>query len=255
MSKTYNQLSDYINWAMGLSFTVAAFLLSKDTLIEVIQNDIFRGVLTILLLAITLAVYFLYARAVQTELDLVDAVFATENVEPGELSGNYFLAIIAISVFFGAVIGNITNILFYSGAMVLYSMFDLFGVSIVIRNFTIYFGRKEFRDKPLIEKEADVLFDYYVGRPILTRIATILIFNCIAFSFSVHSYITGDELGATIAYFVMIINIVISEIAIFSWRKARNNSLQEIRDERKRYLLSERGMTSQTKETPLETEE
>ncbi len=108
--------------------------------------------------------------------------------------------------------------------------------------------------KPLIEKEADVLFDYYIGRPQLTRNAVILIFECVAFAFSIHSYITGNESGAIIAYFIIIATVVIGESTMHYWRKTRNNSLHEIKGERKQYLLTERDVTSETKEALSETE-
>lgn len=106
----------------------------------------------------------------------------------------------------------------------------------------------------MIEKEADVLFDYYIGRPQLTRSAIILIFECIAFAFSIYSNITGNELGTTIAYFIIIATVVTGEITMHYWRKTRNNSLREIKEERKQYLLTERDATSETKETLPETE-
>ena len=255
MSRTYDQLSNYINWAMGLSFTVAAFLLSKDELVDLIQNNTFRGILSIVLLLVTMGLFFLYARAVRTELDLLDTVFVSENVQTNDFSGNFFLAILAVAAFFGFLIANVTNIAYYSGAAALYSMFDMFGVSLVIRNFNILFRQKNFRNKPLIEKEADVLFDYYVGKPLLTKIAVTLIFECIAFVLSIYSIITGSELGSTIAYFLMIATFVIAEITIHSWRKTRDNSLREIKEERKQHLLSERKeVSSQTKEALSETE-
>ncbi len=256
MSKTYNQLSDYINWAMGLSFFVAAFLLSKDELVALIQNDTFSGALSIVLLLVTMGLFFLYAKAVRTELDLLDTVFVSENVQTNELSGNFFLAILAVATLGGFLIANVTNIAYYSGAAALYSMFDLFGVSLVIRNFNILLRQKNFRNKPLIEKEADVLFDYYVGKPLLTKIAVTLIFECIAFVLSIYSIIKGNELGSTIAYFIMITTIVIGEFTIYSWRKTRDNSLREIEEERKQHLLSERKeVLPQTKEALSETED
>lgn len=142
MSKTYDQLSDYINWAMGLTFTVAAFLLSKDTLLEMFQDNTFRGILSILLLFVTMALFFLYAKAVRTELDLLDTVFVSENVQTSEFSGNYFLAILAVAAFCGFLIANVTNIVFYAGAVAIYSMFDMYGGSLVIRNFNILFREK-----------------------------------------------------------------------------------------------------------------
>lgn len=256
MSKTYNQLSEYINWAMGLSIAVATFLLSKDVLVDLIQNNLFRGILSIILLLVTIGIFFLYARAVRTELDILDTVFISENVQTNDFSGNYFLAILAVAAFFGFLIANVTNIAYYSGAAALYSMFDMFGVSLVIRNFNILFRQKDFRNKPLIEKEADVLFDYYVGRPLLTRAAVILIFECIAFVLSIYSIFTGNELGSTIAYFIMIATFVVGEIAIHSWRKARDNGLREIKEERKQHLLSvDKEVLSSPKEALSGTED
>ncbi|WP_420645752.1 hypothetical protein [Candidatus Leptofilum sp.] len=240
MSKLREQLADYINYAMAIAFTVAAFLLSKDMLLDLLQQNVIRGALTITLLLVTLAMSFLYLQAVRTELDLLDNVLKSEKMQITEVSGKVYLAIIALSIFIGLLIANVTNIIYYAGIAAIYSIFDMYGQAIVIRNFNIQLHQKNYRTNiPLVEQEADVLFDYYVGKPLLVRIAATLSLECAAFALAIYSNNLNIDWGTNVAYAIIITTLITGEILIYSWRKSRDTALQEIREQRKELLISE----------------
>lgn len=228
-SKIHSQYTDYINWAIGIIFAVAAFILSKDILIDTLKSDVAKGILSIILLSVTGILVFLYASAVRTELDLLDEVLDSENIRDTEISGGVLLPMLGISVFLGLLIANVTQITYYAGIAAVYSIVDMYGQSLVIRNFMIQVQQKNYLiNKPLIEEEVKILFDYYVGRPLLTRIALIFFLECVVIGISIYADFSGFIIWNTVAYIIMILTFVIGEIVMYYWRKPRNLALNAL---------------------------
>lgn len=237
MSKIHEQYVEYVNWAIGITFSVVAFLLSKEEILELLQTDIIKGIFSIALLLITGMVFILYAKSVRHELDIMDYILDSEKIRVNDLSGNAFLFVILLSISFGFLIAFSTNILYYSVIVIIYTIIDLFGLGVVIRNLTTQFKRNVFRHVTA-KKEADILFDYYIGHPLHTRVAMLLVLRCIAFVLSIYTLFTGNMLGDIIAYIIIILTFIVSESVIYFWRKSRDVALRELRDQKKEEVLA-----------------
>jgi hypothetical protein len=200
------------------------WLFSQDKLIALVKQNSIHGILSILLLSTTVWLFFLYWKAVRVEIDLIDMAFDTDNVK--QTNGFVFIVAVALGVIFAVLIYLSTNILYYSAAVLIYSNFDLYGQANVIRHINVYIKENKIR-KPFGEKDAEILCDYYIKRPLLTKISLTLTAFCIAFIFSVIAHYEHNIIYDYIAYGIVILAIIVGEIFIKNWRRSRDQRLDE----------------------------
>lgn len=224
MSKIHDRLKDFINLSLCIMIALVTCLFSKDKLIELVRQNSIHGTLTILLLSTTVCLFFLYWKAVRVEIDLIDMAFNTDDVK--HTNGFVFIEAIALGVIFAVLIYLSTNILYYSVAVLIYSNIDLYGQANVIRHINIYIKENKIR-KPFGEDDVEILSDYYIKRPLLTKISLTLTAFCIALIFSVMAYFEHNILYEDIAYCIVILAIIIGELFIRNWRKSRDKRLDE----------------------------
>lgn len=222
MSKLYERLRDDINWVMVITVSVVSIMLSKGKFVALFQHNLVIGIFSIILLLTTIALFFLYLSAVRHELDLLESSFNSDKTKG--ITGYAFPIGIALGAFFGFLIAYSTNILIYAALAAGYSTVDLIGQSNVIRNVNIFIREGIFRP-PTGKKEADILFDYYIKRPLSTKISLTLVSFSAAFVLAGFSRLEGQKYLEYIAYGLVVLTIVIGERAIFIWRRARDRRL------------------------------
>lgn len=225
MSRIYEELRSYILLGAAITLGVAAFLLSKGKIAEQYNQDPIKGIFSSVLLAMTAFWFFSWIYAEFKELALLDSAFESEKIK--RLSGLIFPIAIALSLIFAALIAFSTNILVYSGVLTLLSVSDLYGQITVNRNFLHLFNNRQFRSKAG-EQEAQILFFYYIERPMLARIALMLVFFCGAFILAAMAHFVNNAVYRYASYLVIIITIIVNEIVIYSWRRKRDRALAVI---------------------------
>ncbi|NVL89682.1 MAG: hypothetical protein HWN69_01630 [Desulfobacterales bacterium] len=225
MSKIYQQLTDYINWCFTITVALALFLLSRQELTKLYKTDSMAALVSAILLIVTVGRFFLYLHAVRKEIDLFDVSFKTERVN--RLHGPVLPIGIALSLTFAVLIAYSTNILIYSIVALLFSVFDIYGPATVNRNLGIQILGKQFGDTKS-EQGAKILFNYYFVKPILLRVAILLVMGCFALILATCWHFTHDAAYQYSAYLTWIFSIIVGEIAIYRWRAERDEALNSL---------------------------
>jgi hypothetical protein len=224
MSRLHEVLRDYINWCIGITFALAALLLTRTEIATLYQTEPIRAVLVTILLAETLAWFFSYIYAVRHELDLLDSAFEWDK------SKNYFGFIlptgVGLALLFGGLIAFSTNILVYSALVLMLSVFDLYGQSVVIRNIGLHLFDKQFHGKGK-DKEEQILCSYYLGKPLLLRLSVILSIFCAVLVLVITARFENYPRRAFeyAAHIIIIFTILVGEVVLYRWRKDRDLKL------------------------------
>jgi hypothetical protein len=226
MSKLHERIRDYIGWGIGITFCVASLALSKDKILGLLDKDPIRGTLSIMLLIVTGSLWFLYLKAVRYEIDLIESAFDADAIR--SISGLVLPTVIGLSVVFGLLISLSTNIMLYTLIATIYSSLDLYGQNTTIRNINIFIKEELFR-QPNGRAESEALFDYYIKRPLLSKISITLVLFCVAFVLSVVGHRESKPFLEYCAYGVVMVTIVAGEIAIQTWRNSRDSQLLEVK--------------------------
>ena len=128
-----------------------------------------------------------------------------------------------LALFFGMLISISHLILIFSIIIVFYNLCDVWGGWQVSKTIRPLIDRKLAMDDCIEEKEIiKTLKLYYFGNPTLQRVITIMFCNWIAVCMSLIFYFDHNPLFRNIAYSLIILNIIISEIVIYLWRKKRD---------------------------------
>jgi hypothetical protein len=188
-------------------------------LVTIFNQNKVHGLFCIVLSVTTVILYVLYLRAVRIEIDLIDTAFDTNFVK--KASGFVLFEAIALGILFGVLIYESTEIIYYSGIAAIYSTVDLYGQNTVIRNINIFIKESRIRH-PFGKQESEILFDYYIKKPLLTKIAITLVMFCLALVLSIIAHFTNNEILTYLAYCIVILTIVIGEIFIHVWRHSRD---------------------------------
>lgn len=230
MSRLHEQIKDYVNWCIGITFAVASVVLSKDKILSLLDTDPTLGALSIMLLLVTVTLWFLYLRSVRYEIDLIESAFDADAIK--NISG-YVLPIgVGLSVVFGFLLSFSTNVMYYTGIAMAYSCFDLYGQATTIRNINIFIKEGLFR-VPNGKAESEALFNYYIKRPLLSKISITLVAFCVAFVISVVGQRESNSSLVYAAYGLVMLTILVGEVTIESWRRVRDHELLEIRSRAK----------------------
>lgn len=227
MSGIKDELKDYVNWAVGITFFVSALLFSKDDLLALFSVNPFHAALSAVLLLTTVCWFFQYLSAVRHELELLDSSFDSEEIR--KISGLVLPTAVGLSVFFGSLVALSQNILAYAGLAALLSSFDLYGQATTIRNVNIFIADRKFNGS-VGEEEAQILFDYYIKKPLLSRISIMLVSFCASFTLASYAKFLSNEPLCYVAYVVVILVIIVGETVMRKWRHERDCRLIELHD-------------------------
>lgn len=125
------------------------------------------------------------------------------------------------------------NIVFISGFMMVYSFANYWTQWLCNDHFHCAFQKT--REQRMHKVKSDVLTvmeHYWLKRPQLARIATMLFFNSIAFSLAFAGAVQQEPQRHRYqlsAYVILILMLLISEIVIVRWRCKRDQRIEEIK--------------------------
>lgn len=146
-----------------------------------------------------------------------------------------FALIITLAILLGILGFFSYNIVIYSSIFVFFSIFDIW--SIYYRNKTIKEALKkalnETTNKISAEKRKNLreIEIYFIERPHMQRSTTVIFFSFISLIFGIIAQLYPEpnyvKLFLSLAYGIMSLNIIISEIIINRWRKNRDNAIGE----------------------------
>ena len=162
----------------------------------------------------------------RSEIDLIESAFDADAIK--DISGFVLPIGVALSVVFAFLLSFSTNIIYYTGIAMAYSSFDLYGQATTIRNINIFIMEGRFRG-PNGKAESEALFNYYVKRPLLSKISITLVAFCTAFVISVVGHRESNLSLEYAAYGLVMIAIIVGEVTIHAWRRVRDHQLYEIR--------------------------
>ncbi|MFA5353643.1 MAG: hypothetical protein WC291_05395 [Thermodesulfovibrionales bacterium] len=216
--------------ALAITFFVATLIPSWGKYIEIFQKDKMHFAESTTLAIVTFILFLRYAIACHYELGML-ADHVDESSAP-RIRAKTYVVIMSLALFFGVLISVSDKILIYAVLIVIYNLIDLWGGFQVQKILRPLIDERIGAEKSQQEIEILRTIDcYYFQNPTLQRIVTIMFVNWIAVcSALISSY---EEKGLSqiyrdIAYLILVLNIIISELFIFIWRKKRDNAIERI---------------------------
>lgn len=218
--------------AIILSSALVAF--SKGRLLELFSPSLDReyvlNLFAVLLLITVVILVFRWIFAVLGEMRLLREYFP-EQIKPPR--SQVYVWTVIFSILLGA-LGSLTgNIIAFSAIFAVYSLGDMWGQKLRDMQLKPAFRQTtgEGSEDLTPQSKRRAIEHYYVERPQMERSATIMFFSFTALSLALagnasQSSAVTEWLHAA-AYALVIANIVISEVVIWRWRKARDAVLGE----------------------------
>ncbi|MDE3154636.1 MAG: hypothetical protein KGN76_06010 [Acidobacteriota bacterium] len=228
MLNVYGTLKDYIDKVFGLALAIGGVLLAHARLIQLYRADPLKAVFSGLLMLLTFLAFFWYYRAVAGELDMLNRAFDEGLLQDGEPRGMTLTIGVALGILFGGLIASSTNILWYTAVIVLLELFDLLGQATVSMNVARMWRRGAFKPDGGADR-AEVLFEYYLERPLVVRCAILMFIYFSALILALAGALVGSVYATYAAYVLVIVTIPLGERVIFAWRRARNAALEKHR--------------------------
>jgi hypothetical protein len=143
-------------------------------------------------------------------------------------------ALIVFPVFLGIMPAFPNHIVITSGFMAIYSLSNYW--TQWLSNDHFHRALQKTRETPVDKVQNEVLTvmeHFWLKRPQLGRIATMLFFNCIAFSLALAGSFQQEPQKHRFrltAYAILILVLLISEIIIARWRQKMGQDIQQIKD-------------------------
>jgi hypothetical protein len=136
-----------------------------------------------------------------------------------------FLVTLGISVAFGVLISNVNNLPAYCITIIVYEIFDISGDSLVVRNVYRAIKNDTLKNKEASVAQVSAIYDYYLLNPTVYRDVVLLIcFFCALILYGCSRIWSRDEFEL-LSYGVLIVAIITGEVAIWRWRRRRNERL------------------------------
>ena len=206
-------------WTTGLALTLfaASAFQSWPKYTNLLKQDPFHFILSILLALFSFGLFVAYAIATHYELNILKDYLDEKDV-PRVMPKTY-LVVIGLAILFGALISVSDKLVIYSSIMVSYNLFDLWGCWQVAKQIGSPLEKKLAisQDKPYKQALQNIKY-FYFGNPIFPRIVTIMFINWIVVCLSLAYFLTNNELLRNIGYIIILINIAVGEIIIHRWR-------------------------------------
>lgn len=215
--KIYESLNIMWTLAIGITFTLLATFLAWDKYINLMRSDIHLFILSALLAALTLGLFFAYAIATRHELNLLNYYIGEDYFTI--VGPKTYLIGFALALLFSVLIALSTNLIAYSIVMVSYNLFDLWANWTVAENIGPAIEKKLHEEQnEELRQPIHVLKSFYFDNPTIPRIVTIMFVNWIVICLALSYYFTGNELLRNCGYIILLINIASGEIVVHYWR-------------------------------------
>jgi hypothetical protein len=139
-------------------------------------------------------------------------------------------AMVGLAIVLGALLALAHNILYVSALMAVYFLVNYWTQWLSNKHFAEALERT--RKSPLDDtnfKVLDVMEEYWLARPQMARIATMMFFASLAFSLALAGWVQQEPERTRFylaSYGLLFLDILIGEIAIFLWRRDRDNKIQ-----------------------------
>ncbi len=216
--KTYIAL-----WGIGLTFVffVASTIQSWSKFLEIFEVDKLHFFLSLTLAIVCFILLIIYSIETYKELNLLNDFL--DGKRASRVQSKTYLTVIAIAIFFGALISITHMIIVFSIVIVFYNLFDIWGGWQVDKNIRPLIESKlKEKNEQEVENIVIAIKNFYFKNPTMQRDITIMFVNWIAISFSIVFYFTSENMYRNIAYTIIITNIIIGEIIIYYWRRKRD---------------------------------
>jgi hypothetical protein len=144
-----------------------------------------------------------------------------------------YLAILAVAVVLGTLGYFYDKIIIFSIIFAIYNLFNMWAVWVVNQHLTETFDIS--KSNPTIEESSKmriaILEEYYLRRPQIPRIVTIMFFSMTSIIFGILGALSNSPHATYFlygAYVIMILNISLSELVIWFWRQTRDERIKGI---------------------------
>ena len=206
-------------WEAGLAVGLgsAFFLLSRDAIKSEIAQGPIAASIVVAVLAVTLWEFVLYLFETQHELEI--------SLDYGlvELTGQrrwYELAtVLVLASCLGGLISFVTQPLIYTAMLIVFEVAECIGTYFAQR--AVLKVYREYRNK-----SADAIFEYYLFRPHFVRLFFRLGGFFSAFALALDGVYSGRLLLIRLAWVVVVMTFIVSEVVIRRWRGQRDRDLQ-----------------------------
>lgn len=217
-------------WAAGLAITLAvAFGIYTLNRYGDLVRENKRLLASALALSVSTAVLFVrYLTSTHHELGLLEEYLSPTSGTP-RVGPSVYYNVFILSVSFGVLIAVSHLILVYCGLMIILNVADFWGGWQGKRNIMPLFDKKlSQRVSPKNRQIIEIMRCHYLGNPTLERVATIMFFNWVAFSLALVAHYESLEWCRDLAYVIVILNILVSEVVMYRWRKNRDRKIAEV---------------------------
>jgi hypothetical protein len=177
------------------------------------------------LLITVIVLVFRWIFAVSGEMRLLRA-YLHEYVQP--VPGQVYLWTILFSTLLGVLGSTTDNIIAFSAILAVYSGCDIWGQRLRDMQLKEAFRRmsREGSGDATMTSKRQAIENYYLDRPQIERSATIMFFTFVSLSLALSGNASQSvevkEWLHIAAYALVIMNIAISEVVIWRWRKTRD---------------------------------
>lgn len=188
--------------------------------------------------------YFLYKRAVRNEIEIATRLFSQFNAPKDweKFTGREWIPILSvgITVAFFVLAWFIDRIEIYCLVLILLNIFDVRGNSVVRQNIAghiadpLYIPIDSDLNKPFIMRRRAVAEDYWIKRPHIERIGTMMIVEMIAFMARFSEPIIGYSVPIAVPYVIVMAAIAMNEHTMIKWRRVRDRQLDAIDEDQAR---------------------
>ena len=199
-----------------------------------------KGLVALLALFTTIW-YFLYARAVRNEMDIIVDTFSRFNPPHDweDIVGKNVIPLlsIGITVTFLALAWFIDNVKIYCLIVLVLNVLDIRGNNVLRQNLVRHFADQRFvpldsdLHKSFIMRRRAAAEDYWINKPQLERIGIFMIATASAFLVSVSDAAFGVGVWPGFAYLLLAASIMANEAVMYMWRRQRNAVLERIDDD------------------------
>jgi hypothetical protein len=142
-----------------------------------------------------------------------------------------YLAILGLSMVLGTMLAFFYSIVLISAFATLYFLVNYWTQWLANDHFARALRRTREETSGFnaaMEKRLDAMEEYWLKRPQLARITTLMFFSSVAFSLALAGFVQGGPVRYRLyllSYFVLILSIFIGEIIICMWRRTRDRRI------------------------------
>jgi hypothetical protein len=221
----YERLKGFASQGVVMAIFVSSALLSVDRFSRLYQQDRVVAVLATILAIETVAHFSLYWWVVVRELDLLNEAFDEQRVAAAE--GSFLSIGLLVAAGFGILMATSTDLAIYAGALGTFQVAAHVGQNTVMMNVARLYRTHVFTGVRG-EKMAEILFEYYLEKPLLLPIVGRLTAAGLTLTLAVTGKLTAVPLFSYVGYVLLLAAIPVSETFYATWRRARDKRFKEL---------------------------